>query len=153
MHVLTKGLAVAWVGILGIIGAHYAGVAAASGLSAALLNYSGGVISPVSVLGGITLVWLVADWQMASTRKGRENKAILRDKPGLAKDPKGLRRERRIRDKERKLQKLEVKTLHAENRAEKRLSKDGRREDTLKRRRENIAVKKEQLHERQNLGR
>jgi hypothetical protein len=153
MHVLTKALGAAWLAILAVIGAHYAGVGAVNALSAALLNYSGGVVSPVSVLGALTLVWLVVDGRMASKRKARENKAILRDKPGLAKDPKALRRERRIREKERRLQKQEVKNLRAENRAEKRLAKDGRKEDTLKRKRETIAVKKEQFHERQNLGR
>lgn len=143
MHVLTKVFGLAWVAILAVIGGHYAGMAAAGSLSGALLNYSGGAISPVSVFGAITLVWLVVDWRMATTRRASETKAILSDKPGLAKDPKGLRRERRIREKERNLQKLEVKTLRAQNRPETRRSKDGRKEDTRKRGREKIAVKKE----------
>jgi hypothetical protein len=146
-------LGVAWIAIVAVLGAHFAGMAAAGNAAAALLNDSGGVVSPVSVLGGFTLLWLVCDGWMSSARKARANKAIIRDKPALAKDPKGLRRERRIREKELKLQKQEEKTLRAERHTEKRLAKDGRKESTLERKRETIEMKKERLHERQNLGR
>jgi hypothetical protein len=153
LHVLTKVLGIAWVAIVVVLGAHYAGTAAAGSAAAALLNYTGGVLSPVSILGGITLLWLVIDWRMSTRRKAREIKAIVRDKPALASDPKALRRERRIREREYKLQRQEEKTLRAEKHAEKRLAKDGRRETTLERRRETIEMKKERLHERQNPGR
>ena len=136
-----------------VLGAHYAGVAAAGPAAAGLLNYSGGIVSPVSVLGGVTLLWLVIDYRMTSVRKAREVKAILKDKPGLAKDPKGLRRELRIREKEFKLQRQEEKTLRAERNAEKRIAKDGRKESSLERKRETIEMKKERLKKRENLGR
>lgn len=153
MHVLTRLLAVGWLGIIGVIGAAYAGVPAAVGPSLSLLNYGGGFVSPVSVLGGITVLWVLIDWRLGVIRVARENKAILLDKPGLARDPKGLARERKIRRKELKLQRLEEKALRAENRTEKKLAKDGRKENTLERNRERIAVKKESLRERQSLGR
>lgn len=154
MHLATKGLGLGWVAIGGLLGAASAGIPLAKAPSAALLNYgSGGFVSPVSILGIVTVLWVVIDWQLARTRRARVNKAILKDKPGLAKDPKGLRRERRIREKEFKLQKSELKALRAEDRAEKKIAKSGRKENTLERKREHIAVKKDRLRERQNLGR
>jgi hypothetical protein len=118
MHAATKVLGIGWLAIGGALGAAYAGIPIAKTLSASLLNYgSGGFVSPVSVLGIITVVWVAADWRMASSRRARANKAILSDKPGIAKDTKGLRRERRIREKEAKLQQREVKALRAEDRA------------------------------------
>jgi len=148
LHVLTKGLGLVWVAIGGILGASYAGLPLAQAPAAALLNYRGGAFSPVSVLGIVTALWVVADWRMARARRAREHKAILKDKPGLAGDGKALARERRIRAKERALQKREVKALRAEDRAEKKIAKSGRKEQSLERRREHLAVKKEGLRNR-----
>jgi len=153
LHLLTKAIAFGWVGIGGVIGAAYGGIGGAAAPAASLVNYNGGFVSPVSVLGGITVLWLLIDWRVARARRERENAAILRDKPGLKSNPKALARERRIREKELKLQKREMKAMRAENRAEKRIAKDGRKENSLEHKRETIAMQKERLRERQNLGR
>lgn len=153
MHLLTKIFALAWVGILGVIGAGYGGVSAAAPASASLLSYSAGVFSPVSVFGIVTALWILADWKMGTALRNRENATIIRDKPGLANDKRALARERRVREKELKLQRKEEKALKAENRAEKKLAKEGRRENSLERKREQIQMKKEELRQRENLGR
>jgi hypothetical protein len=153
-HLLTRLLAVVWLGIIGVIGAGYAGVAAALSPAAALLNYNGGVISPVSVFGAVTLLWLIVDWRLSSVRRARENKVILSDKPGLAKDKRALARERRVREKELLLQKREEKALRAENLAKKKKTvKDGERESAMERRVATIEAKKTELRERKAVGR
>lgn len=153
MHLLTKLLALAWVGILGVIAAAYSGVEAAAPAALALLNYQGGIISPVSVLGAVTILWTLIDWRVDLARRKREEAVIIRDKPGLANDPKALARERKVRKKEFKLHKLEEKALKKENRAERKLAKEGKKENKLERKREELGMKKEQLRERESLGR
>lgn len=153
MHVLTKALAFGWLGIVAIIGAGYAGVAAAVAPTAALLNYHGGIISPVSVLGALTLLWVLVDVRMSSLRHAREHKVILAEKPGLAKDKRALARERKIREKELLLQKREEKALRAENKAKKKMVEDGKHEAQLERKVASIEAKKTELHDRKALGR
>jgi hypothetical protein len=153
MNLVTRLLAYGWLAVLGVIGAGYAGVAAALSPAAALLNYRGGIISPVSVLGGITLGWLLVDWRVGSVRRARENKLILAEKPGLAKDKRALSRERKIREKELHLQKREEKALRAENLAKKKVVVDGKREAQMERKVALIEAKKTELRDRQALGR
>lgn len=153
MHLLTKILAFGWVGVLGVLGASYGGMSAAAPASASLLSYSAGFLSPVSVFGIVTALWVLADWRMGAALRSRQNATIIRDKPGLANDNRALGRERRVREKELKLQRKEEKALKAENRAERKLAKDGQHENSLERKREKIQMMKEELHQREKLGR
>lgn len=153
MHLLTKVFALGWVGILGLLGASYLGVAASEPARATLLSYSGGVFSPVWLFGIVTFLWVLVDWRMGTSLRNRENAAIIKDKPGFANDKKGLKRERRVREKELNLQRKEEKALRAENRVERKLAKDGRHENSLERKREKIQMEKEELQSRERLGR
>ncbi len=153
VHLLTKIFALAWLGVLGVLGGSYAGVRAAAPASAALLAYNGGIFSPVSVFGIVTVFWVLVDWRMGTSLRNRQNATIIRDKPALANDPRALSRERKVRQKELKLQRREEKALRAENRAERKLAKDGRKENAIERKREQIQMKKEELRQRENLGR
>jgi hypothetical protein len=152
LNPLTKIIVLAWVGIGGVLGAHFAGVPSVNGAATALLAYNGPV-SFVSVFGGFTVLYGVIAWRTGIGRRAREEATIIRDKPALANDPVALKRERRVREKEARLQRAETKAMKKENKAERKEVKVSKKENKLERKREEIGMKKERLRERERLGR
>lgn len=152
MNPLSKLIVLAWLGIGGVLGAHFAGVASANGPATALLAYTGPV-SFISVFGAFTALYALIAWRMGIGRRAREEATIIRDKPALANDPAALKRERRVREKEGRLQRAEQKALKKENKAERKEVKVSKKENKLERKREEIGMEKERLRERERLGR
>lgn len=153
MRVIAVILGLGWLAVMGILaGAYLGNVEALVGAKDALVAYTG-PISPVSIFGLITLLYLVFEWTVGSARRKKALEIIKADKPALANDPKALMRQLKVREKELALQKKEEKALKKENKAEKQELQASKKEDLLEKKRERIEAKKEELRERERLGR